>query len=129
MRLINCFDIVDHKRPIDLSGSSVTDMKPKRTLGSRIGKHFSPVGPLALKSVGRYLIACHACHQHVNALFLLVLNVLNMSFKQSFALTVTKTIKNSYRKSFEKPIKVKLTLILKNLEDVVMNRTTSIMKE
>lgn len=49
--LINCSDIVGHKRPIDLSGSSVSAIKPKRTLGSRMGKHVSPVRPLAIKSL------------------------------------------------------------------------------
>lgn len=69
--LINYFDIVDHKRPIDLSSSSVSDIKPKRILGSRMGKHVSSVHPLAIKSVGCYLISCHVRHQHANALYLL----------------------------------------------------------
>lgn len=71
LRLISYFDIDDHKRPIDLSGSSVSDIKLKRTLGSRMGKHFSPVCPFAIKSIERYLIACHVCNQHANALYLL----------------------------------------------------------
>lgn len=79
--LINCFDIVDHKRPIDLSGSSVSAIKPKRTLGSRMGKHVSPVRPLAIKSIGCYLISCHVCHQHANVLYLLGFPKFRLIFK------------------------------------------------
>ena len=92
LRMIKCLDIVDHNRPFDLNGSSVAE-KSTRTLTSKMGNHTFPLGISAIKFVGRYLIPCHICNTYM--LYLLVFSVLNMSFKQSFASTVTKIIKNS----------------------------------
>lgn len=86
LRLISCFDIVDHKRHIDLNGSSVAE-KSTRSLRSRMGSHRSPPGTSAIKFVGYFLIPSHICHQHAYVFYLLVFHVLNMSFKQNFAST------------------------------------------
>lgn len=102
-RLLSCFDIVDHKKSLDLNGSSVADIKPKRTLKSRMGSHFSPIVPSAIKSVRHNLMPWYIYLQHAYVLYLLVVHVLNMSFKQNFASTVTKTIKNSYRRAVGNP--------------------------
>lgn len=88
LRLLSYFDIVDHKKPMDLNGSQEADIKP-RTLRSRMGSHFSSIALSATKSVGCYLIPLHFCLQHAYALSLLVIHVLKMSFKQNFASAMT----------------------------------------
>lgn len=81
LRMISCFDIVDHKRPVDLNGSSglyQTQKDPEKQDGQPV----LPSRSFSYKICWTLSDPMPHFYQHSHALYLLVFHVLRMSFKQ-----------------------------------------------